>query len=84
VEAFAALLEDRLGPTAARSGHSTADMSAPPVLPLRLATAHGELSFFAMYTTFGSPQDITLASLRVEHLFASDARTAEVLRQHVR
>ncbi len=38
-----------------------------PVLTTRFATAHGELAFFSMLSTYGTPQDITLASLRVEH-----------------
>ncbi len=50
-----------------------------PVLTTRFATAHGELALFSMFSTFGTPQDITLASLRVEHLFAADAHTRSVL-----
>lgn len=79
VEAFAQLLGDRLGTEALQSsGPGNA-----PVLTTRYATPFGELAFFAMFTTFGTPQDITLASLRVEHLFAADAATREVLRAHV-
>ena len=55
-----------------------------PVLTLRFATEHGELAFFRMFTTFGTPQDITLASLKVEHMFAADAATAAVVRAQVR
>lgn len=79
VETFAERLRDRLGT-------SNLQPSAPanaPVLTSRYATPHGELAFFAMFTTFGSPQDITLASLRVEHLFAADAATRAVLYQQV-
>jgi hypothetical protein len=36
-----------------------------------------------MFTTFGTPQDITLASLRVEHLFAADAATRAILDRQV-
>ena len=50
------------------------------MLTLRFATEHGELAFFRMFTTFGTPQDITLASLKVEHMFAADAATAAVVR----
>lgn len=50
-----------------------------PVLTTRFATAHGELAFFSMFSTFGTPQDITLASLRVEHLFAADTLTRAVM-----
>jgi hypothetical protein len=34
-----------------------------------------------MFTTFGSPQDITLASLRVEHMFAADEATRQLMRE---
>jgi transcriptional regulator with XRE-family HTH domain len=50
-----------------------------PVLTTRFSTAHGELAFFSMFSTFGTPQDITLASLRVEHLFAADLATQRVI-----
>lgn len=50
-----------------------------PVLTTRFATAHGELAFFSMFSTFGTPQDITLASLRVEHMFAADDHTRAVI-----
>lgn len=50
-----------------------------PVLTTRFATRHGELAFFSMFSTFGTPQDITLASLRVEHMFAADEATRTVL-----
>lgn len=51
----------------------------PPVLSTRFASPHGPLAFFSMFTTFGTPQDITLASLRVEHLFPADEATRAVL-----
>jgi hypothetical protein len=54
-----------------------------PVLTSRFATPLGELAFFSMFTTFGTPQDITLASLRVEHLFAANEATRAVLQTHV-
>jgi transcriptional regulator with XRE-family HTH domain len=55
-----------------------------PVLTTRFSTAHGELAFFSMFSTFGTPQDITLASLRVEHLFAADDITRMVIAAQVR
>ena len=54
-----------------------------PVLTTRFATAHGELAFFSMFSTFFPPQDITLASLRVEHLFSADEQTRRVMTEHV-
>lgn len=80
VEAFAAMLEARVGRQARHAGVSR---SAPPVLTARYATPYGELSFFSMFTTFGTPQDITLASLRVEHLFPADEATRAVVKARV-
>jgi transcriptional regulator with XRE-family HTH domain len=54
-----------------------------PVLTTRFSTAHGELAFFSMFSTFGTPQDITLASLRVEHVFPADDLTRAVIAAQV-
>ena len=80
VDAFAALLDTRLG-----AQHPQKIWSSPkaPVLTTRYATQYGELAFFSMFTTFGTPQDITLASLRIEHMFAADSATYMVLREQV-
>jgi transcriptional regulator with XRE-family HTH domain len=61
VEAIAALLRGRLGEGALHVARPV----AAPVLTTRFATPLGELAFFSMFTTFGTPQDITLASLRL-------------------
>ena len=47
--------------------------------PERLASTVGELRFFTTFTTFGAPLDVTVASLRVEHLFPADAATRAAL-----
>ena len=80
VEAFAALLRTRLG---AQSLHKGWSPPTAPMLTTRYATQHGELAFFSMFTTFGTPQDITLASLRVEHMFPADETTHALLRAQV-
>jgi transcriptional regulator with XRE-family HTH domain len=80
VEAFAAMLRGRLGGASLHTGWPS---QAAPVLTSRFATVHGKLAFFSMFTTFGTPQDITLASLRVEHMFAADEATRQVLAQQV-
>ena len=51
------------------------------VLPLRLRTEHGILSFFSTTTVFGTPVDVTLAELAIESFFPADAATAEALRR---
>lgn len=80
MEAFAALLRDRIGP---RGLAASWPQTAAPILTLKFATPYGELAFFRMFSTFGSPQDITLSSLRVEHMFAADEATKSVLLGHV-
>ena len=80
VEAIAALLRTRLGATNLPTNGSR---PAAPVLTTRYATSHGELAFFSVFTTFGTPQSITLASLRVEHLFAGNEATRAVLKAQV-
>lgn len=50
-----------------------------PLLLTRLRSRAGELRLFSMFSSFGSPLDVTLASLRIEHLFAADAATALAL-----
>lgn len=80
-EAFAELLAKK---TKEKTGRRTHVAPETAVLPLRFATTFGQLSFFRMFSTFGSPQDITLSSLRVEHMFASDVFTEQVLSAHVK
>jgi transcriptional regulator with XRE-family HTH domain len=75
VEQLAQHMQQRLGKRALASW----PRQMAPVLTTRFATPHGELAFFSMFSTFGTPQDITLASLRVEHVFPADAATRAVL-----
>lgn len=51
------------------------------VVPLRLRSAAGELSFISTITVFGTPVDITLAELAIETFLPADAATAEALRR---
>lgn len=51
------------------------------VLPLRLRTGGGVLSFFSTVTVFGTPHDITLQELAVESFFPADDFTARALVQ---
>lgn len=81
VDAFAAILDTRLGLQHSLIGRGTTPTA--PVLTTRYTTQYGELAFFSMFTTFGTPQDITLESLRVEHMFAADDITQVVLREQV-
>jgi hypothetical protein len=61
-------------PRAASVAHTDA-----PMLLMRLKSRAGDLGFFSTFTTFGTPLDVTLASLRVEHLFPADEATRRAL-----
>jgi transcriptional regulator with XRE-family HTH domain len=80
VQKFARLVESRV---LRKPGNPSSNRELSPLLISRFKTDHGELAFFSMFTTFGRPQDVTLASLRVEHLFAADERTKRVLTEQV-
>jgi transcriptional regulator with XRE-family HTH domain len=57
-------------------------VEAPPavVLPIRLRSGNGELAFFSIVATFGTPIDITVAELAIESFFPADRATESVLR----
>jgi transcriptional regulator with XRE-family HTH domain len=56
----------------------------PLVLPFRLVTDAGLLSFFTTTTVFGSPLDVTLEELSIELFYPADAETAGVLNEFTR
>jgi transcriptional regulator with XRE-family HTH domain len=51
------------------------------VIPLRLRTGMGTLSFFSTTTVFGTANDVTLSELAIESFFPADHATAKTLRQ---
>jgi len=51
-----------------------------PLILTRVNTQHGELKFLSTFTTFGMPQDISVASLRIEHLIPADDATWAAMR----
>ena len=50
------------------------------VVPLRLDSPAGVLSFISTITVFGTPIDVTLSEIAIESFFPADAHTAQVLR----
>jgi transcriptional regulator with XRE-family HTH domain len=58
-----------------------ANATPPVVIPLRLRSDDGILSFFSTTTVFGTPIDITLAELAIESFFPANQWTADRLRQ---
>jgi transcriptional regulator with XRE-family HTH domain len=51
------------------------------LVPMRLTTDAGTLSFFSTTTVFGTPVDVTLSELALEAFFPADEATAEALRR---
>jgi len=51
--------------------------SAPPLLTMRLRKDGLSLVFFTTMTTLASPQDVTLAQLRIECFHPADTLTEE-------
>jgi len=59
---------------------SETEMANAFVVPFRLATSAGVLSFISTTTVFGTPIDVTLSELALESFFPADAATASALR----
>lgn len=51
------------------------------IVPLRISTDAGVLSFFSITTVFGTPVDVTLSELALELFFPADAFTSENVRR---
>lgn len=54
------------------------------VIPLRMKTPEGILSFFSTTTVFGTPVDITLSEIMLESFFPADPATAAALHRVTR
>jgi hypothetical protein len=50
------------------------------MVPFRVRTSAGLLSFYTTTMVFGTPVDVTLSELMVETFFAADAQTAQIVR----
>lgn len=67
-------------PDAAKRTHHPKPHHADIVVPLRLMTEEGVLTFFSTTTVFGTPVDVTLSELAIEAFFPADQETAQTLR----
>ncbi len=74
-----ALLEELRGYPAPKGVAAVSNVSA--VVPFRLITAAGILSFVSTTMLFGTPIDVTLAELAIEAFFPANAETAEAMRR---
>ena len=74
------LFDELRGYQAPRAPHRDTTAYGNVVVPMRLRTEAGTLSFFSTTTVFGTPVDVTLSELAIEAFFPADAETAEALR----
>jgi transcriptional regulator with XRE-family HTH domain len=69
---------------ASAEDHGVRDQDQSAVMvPLKLSTPTGMLSFFSTVTVFGTPVEITLSEIALEAFFPADAETAETLRKMI-
>jgi len=61
--------------------HADAAAERAVLLPFKIHTSLGLLSFFSTTTVFGTPMDVTLSELAIELFFPADATTAEAARR---
>ncbi|MFO7277482.1 MAG: helix-turn-helix transcriptional regulator [Pseudomonadota bacterium] len=80
LEALHAELAALPAPDGYREEAGKAAAYAGVVVPMRLRTPAGVLSFFSTTTVFGTPVDVTLSELAIEAFFPADRATAEALR----
>jgi transcriptional regulator with XRE-family HTH domain len=77
-----ALLQEALGFPGGEDHPTNNDHLERAVLvPFKIHTSLGLLSFFSTTTVFGTPLDVTLAELTIELFFPADAATAEAVRR---
>ena len=68
-------------PVPDRTAPKVHDSEPPIVVPLRVETRVGILSFFSTTMVFGTPVDVTLSELAIESFFAADAETDAIVRR---
>jgi transcriptional regulator with XRE-family HTH domain len=68
------------GASGSRAEHGPPGDPDAIVVPLKLRTHGGVLSFFSTVTVFGTAVDITLSELSLEAFYPADAATASALR----
>jgi len=66
---------------AAKSPVQIAANDQAVIVPFKIVTSAGLLSFFSTTTVFGTPVDVTLSELALELFFPADAATADIVRR---
>lgn len=84
-EELAALYEElRAIPGAPRDPGAVLDAAPPgPLVAVTFVRGERRLSFFSALTTLGTPRDVTVQELRLEHFFPADESTARALESGV-
>jgi transcriptional regulator with XRE-family HTH domain len=79
-EVLAALLKEVSGYPCGETAPKIENLEHAVLVPLKIHTSLGLLSFMSTTTVFGTPVDVTLSELAIELFFAADAATAEAVR----
>jgi len=79
--ALEALLDEASSFPGGQGDPAAHDVEWAVLIPLKVRTSLGLLSFFSTTTVFGTPVDVTLAELAIEHFFPADAATAAAVRR---
>jgi transcriptional regulator with XRE-family HTH domain len=61
--------------------HKAENLEQAVLVPLKVRSPHGVLSFLSTTTVFGSPVDVTLSEIAIELFFPADPQTAAVVRR---
>ncbi len=71
-------------PVSSHDGRLKEDQTMDVVVPLKLMTERGALSFISTTMIFGTPVDVTSSELAIESFFPADAATAAALRGNMK
>jgi hypothetical protein len=77
---LADLLEEVAGYPGGEKAAKQENLEQSVLVPLKIRTSLGLLSFTSTTTVFGTPVDVTLSELAIELFFPADAATAEAVR----
>lgn len=67
--------------TPRKRSEKSSEIQANIIVPLRLESKFGTLSFISTTTVFGTPVDVTVSEIALETFFPADEATAEIFRK---
>lgn len=83
IDTFCALSQPPQGESKSGALKDESFVANSVLVPLKIHTSLGLLSFLSTTTVFGTPVDVTLSELAIEMFFPADAATAEAVRARI-